>query len=119
MKRRWILAAVLAVLALALGYRERQAQLRHDAAHEFIEALIPRLDAHKANAGVYPDAIPVEWYGGGSLPELLRPDFYMTFDDGQEYLMRFQDPRSDPRFWWNDVVAYQSNIGHWAQWDGY
>ena len=89
-----MLAVVLAVLGLALGYRERNAQLHHDAAREFIEALIPRLDAHKASAGVYPDSIPVEWYGGRSLPELLRPDFYMTFDDGQEYLMRFQDPRS-------------------------
>jgi hypothetical protein len=119
MKRRSTIAALLAVVALVLGYRERRAQLRNDAAREFIEALIPRLDAHKVSAGVYPEAIPLEWYDRRSLPELLRPDFYMTFEDGQEYLMRFQDPRSDPRFWWGDIVAHQSNIGYWAQWDGY
>jgi hypothetical protein len=39
--------------------------------------------------------------------------------NGQQFLVRFRDPRFDPRFFFNDIVAYQSNIGHWAQWDGY
>lgn len=119
MRRAWIVAMLVVLVVTAIAYLEHQSDLRNKEARLFIESLIPRLQGYKSAHGRYPEAIPNKWHNDRLIPGLLRRDFFLTFDNGHEFLMRFRDPRVDPRFWWNDIVAYQSNIGHWAQWDGY
>jgi hypothetical protein len=114
---RWV--RVLVLICLGLWLRERHAEWRIEEATAFIDALVPRLRAFKRENGRYPETIPAEWYDGQPLPWALRPDFYLRSADEQEFLMRFRDPRSDPRFWFIDIIAFQSDIGHWDRWDGY
>jgi hypothetical protein len=120
MKRIWMIGTLIALSSATVACGAHKADRRNREAREFIEALVPKLHAYSAENGLYPEAIPSDWYSDRAFPKLLRTDFYMTFNSGQEFLMRFRDQRWwDPRFCHNDIVAYQSDIGHWAQWDGY
>lgn len=119
MNRRWAFAAIAGLIVVVLAYREHQADSRHQEARRFIEQFIPKLEEYKVLNGHYPERIPPDWHTGQSFPELVRRDFYLSFADGQKYVIRFQDPRDDPRFWFDDIIAYQSDIGHWSSWDGY
>jgi len=74
------------------------------------------LARHYAEHGHYPEALPPEWYPDSGLPNVVRPDFYVTFSERQGFLLRFVNPQR-PAF--DNVVAYQSDIGQWASWDGY
>jgi hypothetical protein len=112
--RRSLAAVALGLAATALycgvsEYREREARV-------FCDSFVPLLTQYHAENGRYPEALLPEWYPVSGRPALIRPDFYLTFDDGQQFLMRFVNPQRPP---FDNVVAYQSDIGHWASWDGY
>jgi len=92
------------------------AEIQERRAITFIDSFRPLLEQYHAEHGRYPAALPKEWYPSGDLPALVRPDFYLVFDDGKGYLMRFVNPVRLP---FDDVVAFQSDIGHWSSWDGY
>ena len=108
-------AAVVAAVAVA-GLYCGVSEFREREARAFCDSLRPLLARYYAEHGQYPESLPPEWYRLSDLPNLVRPDFYLTFSNGQAFLMRFVNPQR-PSF--DNVVAYQSDIGHWASWDGY
>ena len=107
---------VLGLLTVATASLCGLAEIRERRAIAFIDSFRPHLEQYHAEHGRYPEVLPKEWYPPGQLPALVRPDFYLVFDDGQGYLMRFVNPIRLP---YDNVVAFQSDIGHWSSWDGY
>jgi hypothetical protein len=117
--RRVVVVGIMTLCVVTCAYATER---RHDAevqeAFAFLSAIIVKLDNYRTENGVYPASISADWYAG-TLPKLLQPDFYVVYDEGKRYLLRFRDPRFDPRFWWAYVYGYQSDIRRWEQYDGY
>ena len=106
--------SAIAVVALEVKY-DRQVE----SAKAYCEAVARHLESAKDSDGIYPDALDPKGLPA-SRPELVQAsDFYLSSPDGKSYLLRFKDPRLDPRFWFNDVYGYDSEEGFWRQYDGY
>jgi hypothetical protein len=107
---------LLAALVVGAGSYLSYSEYREREARAFCDSFQPLLAQYHAANGRYPDTLPRDWYPQNDLPDLVRPDFYVSFSNGQGFLMRFVNPMRPPS---DNVVAYQSDIGHWATWDGY
>lgn len=111
-----IVIAILATLATSL---EKHYDGEVIKARNFCEALIPPLEHARERSGRYPERLEPSWYPQPT-PSLLRiDDFYLVVEDGSRFLLRFRDPRMDPRFWFDDVYAYDSREKGWLRYDGY
>lgn len=119
MKRAFVaITGVFVLMTIALLW-ERNAQQQVDRAKAVYNVLIVKLEQEKSVRGHYPRLIDEAWLPSESSDLIRARDFYVPSADGEAFLLRFQDPRIDPRFWFRDVCGYDSREGVWRQYDGY